>query len=560
MRALVHCHDVANFRGAVLEAPAVGGRHLERALHALAGVHYLAVLHLKQAGVNVSFYLPFGYVHDVLAQLDVERLLARDRKVVLAHGVVFAHEADALVVQRYLIGMSGNETRLIFRFIRPLHHRRKDRDGISAVAVILDVDDVFLVVQIAGVHGGDKFLHLLRRHGCVAAFDNDGERRFHIGRRRRARRVVYRGLIEHAARITAGFIAAARLVAAARRPGRGHRTLLAVLILVLLRLVGVLLGPHVHQVLVDAHQQRGHFRARELPLGVEAAVAAALEHAALPHQLHGLARIVGDGVVVRGQAVRHGRRGVHAQVFQQPHEEQGHLRPRHGVVGRKKPLAHAKGDAALHGPGHIGLIPAARLHVREAAAAAVVVRVYLRHAPQHGDHHRAGHAAVGLKRAVGRAVEYAAANDIVHRVAEPVAVANVPEALLAPGAEGRNGQHRHNDGQSHHDGQQPLSRPFIHPYTLLSGSFTQSRAVRAAFHGNYNIKPFPAALSSASDTRRLRHAAAPPLPRGGITGIMFAKGKRGVGREEKSPALLLRGGIFAAVRGRSAVFTAIREF
>ena len=457
--------------------------------------------------------------------------------------------------------MSGNEAGLVCRSFlsRPLHHRRKARDGISAVAVILDVDDVFLVVQIAGVHGGYRLFDIVQRH-ALAAFDNDGERRVHIGLRRRARRVAHRGLIEHAARLAAGFIAAARLVAAAWRPGRGHRTLLAVLILVLLRLVGVLLGPHVHQVLVDAHQQRGHFRARELPLGVEAAVAAALEHAALPHQLHGLARIVGDGVVVHGQAVRHGRRGVHAQVFQQPHEEQGHLRPRHGVVGREKPLAHAKGDAALHGPGHIGLVPAARLHVREAAAAAVIVRVYLRHAPQHGDHHRAGHAAVGLKRAVGRAVEYAVADDIVHRVAEPVAVANVPEALLAPGAEGRNGQHRHNDGQSHHDGQQPLSRPFIHPYTLLSGSFTQSRAVRAAFHGNYNIKPFPAALSSASDTRRLRHAAAPPLPRGGITGIMFAKGKRGVGREKKSPALLLRGGIFAAVRGRGAVFTAIREF
>ena len=450
--------------------------------------------------------------------------------------------------------MSGNEAGDVFDFSVIRVIRFQARDGISAIAVILNVDDIILVVQIAGVHGGYRLFDIVQRH-ALAAFDNDGERRVHIGLRRRARRVAHRGLIEHAARL-----AAARLVAAARRPGRGHRTLLAVLILVLLRLVGVLLGPHVHQVLVDAHQQRGHFRARELPLGVEAAVAAALEHAALPHQLHGLARIVGDGVVVHGQAVRHGRRGVHAQVFQQPHEEQGHLRPRHGVVGREKPLAHAKGDAALHGPGHIGLVPAARLHVREAAAAAVVVRVYLRHAPQHGDHHRAGHAAVGLKRAVGRAVEYAVADDIVHRVAEPVAVANVPEALLAPGAEGRNGQHRHNDGQRHHDGQQPLSRPFIHPYTLLSGSFTQSRAVRAAFHGNYNIKPFPAALSSASDTRRLRHAAAPPLPRGGITGIMFAKGKRGVGREKKSPALLLRGGIFAAVRGRGAVFTAIREF
>ncbi len=217
---------------------------------------------------------------------------------------------------------------------------------------------------------------------------------------------------------------------------RSFRVVRGVLLIGSFRVVrGVLLigsfrvvGCDAFQRLLQNDKQGGCLCPGGLPLGMEAAVRIAPKQPRRAHQLHG-----GPGIVT--DAVRIGEALCRILCLRQDNPRLGevaikkgrHLLPGHRVIDAKAPVRVSGGNTLCLGPGHIGGIPAARLHIGEGALCGAV-HLCPGKSPQNGHKHGAGQGCLRLEGIAAGTVHQPGFAGGLHIGGIPAAVGNICKA------------------------------------------------------------------------------------------------------------------------------------
>ena len=376
--------------------------------------------------------LPGRDVHHAVGQLQVHILLADHGEVVLPHGLRLAGEGQAVVVQDDLIGVAGGKARTLHRHALLIIGAMYPCDGIGAAAAAhpdAAGDGVAVLIHGTEVCRNNPIRDLICSQGAVRALHLDGEAGVNILLGGCRLVLAGCGLIEQIFCRSSRIIRVIRIARAAgpASAGAGIARLAGFPGRRVPCLPGILLLPDVHQMGVNAHEQFRRLRPGKLAVRSEAVVAVPLENTAAPQVSRGLPGVGGNGAVVSRQAVSHRLRKPRANVLKIPPEKRGHLGTGDGLVRGESPLSHAVGDPGGHRPGHIGRVPAARLHVGERGRTGIVRRVHLGQPAQNGHHHGPSHRPVRRKLGVRGAPEDIVTADILHSVIEPRSLRHVHE-------------------------------------------------------------------------------------------------------------------------------------